>query len=57
MFSYTGLTPSEVAVLRTQFHIYMLSSGRISVAGRKLTTPLTLLIFDQDLLLTPCFAQ
>ncbi|KEY70216.1 hypothetical protein S7711_03433 [Stachybotrys chartarum IBT 7711] len=33
MFSYTGLSPSEVEVLRTRFHIYMLSSGRISVAG------------------------
>ncbi|KAH8681877.1 pyridoxal phosphate-dependent transferase [Xylariales sp. PMI_506] len=33
MFSYTGLTAPEVEILRTQFHIYMLSSGRISVAG------------------------
>ncbi|KIW14490.1 hypothetical protein PV08_07274 [Exophiala spinifera] len=33
MFSYTGLTPAEVAILRERYHIYMLSSGRISVAG------------------------
>lgn len=35
MFSYTGLTRSEVEILRTQFHIYLLSSGRVSVAGCK----------------------
>lgn len=33
MFSYTGLTPCEVEALRKEFHIYILSSGRISIAG------------------------
>lgn len=33
MFSYTGLTPAEVDVLRKQYHIYLLSSGRASIAG------------------------
>lgn len=35
MFSYTGLTPAEVDVLRKQYHIYLLSSGRASIAGCK----------------------
>ncbi|CAK7265880.1 hypothetical protein SEPCBS57363_001813 [Sporothrix epigloea] len=33
MFSYTGLTFSEVTYLRQKYHIYMHSSGRISMAG------------------------
>ncbi|UZP43011.1 hypothetical protein NXS19_010827 [Fusarium pseudograminearum] len=33
MFSYTGLTPFEVKVLRERFHIYLLKSGRISISG------------------------
>ncbi|KAL1898213.1 hypothetical protein Sste5346_003619 [Sporothrix stenoceras] len=33
MFSYTGLTPPEVTYLKEKFHIYIHSSGRISIAG------------------------
>ncbi len=33
MFSYTGLTPVQVDSLRKEFGIYIVSSGRINVAG------------------------
>lgn len=33
MFSYTGLTPAQVEQLRTEFSVYLVSSGRASVAG------------------------
>lgn len=33
MFSYTGLTKEQVSRLRTEFHIYLLPSGRISLCG------------------------
>ena len=33
MFSYTGLTPEQVARLRDEFSVYLVSSGRASVAG------------------------
>jgi len=33
MFSYTGLTPSQCAELINKHHIYLLSNGRISMAG------------------------
>jgi len=33
MFSYTGLTKSQVMYVRDKYHIYMLTSGRISIAG------------------------
>lgn len=33
MFTYTGLTATQVERLITDFHIYLLSSGRISLAG------------------------
>lgn len=33
MFAYTGLTPDQVERLEKEYHIYMLSSGRISMAG------------------------
>lgn len=33
MFSYTGISADIVAKLRSDFHIYMLSNGRISLAG------------------------
>ncbi|RAL08526.1 aspartate transaminase, cytoplasmic [Aspergillus homomorphus CBS 101889] len=33
MFSYTGLSPTQIDVLRTKYHIYMLQSGRISISG------------------------
>jgi len=33
MFSYTGLTPQQVKFIEEKYHIYMLSSGRISMAG------------------------
>jgi len=33
MFSYTGLTKAQVAFIEKTYHIYMLSSGRISMAG------------------------
>ena len=33
MFSYTGIAPPAVATLKAEYHIYMLSDGRISLAG------------------------
>jgi len=33
MFSYTGLTPTQVQFIEEKYHVYMLSSGRISMAG------------------------
>eukprot|EP01104_Vermistella_antarctica_P010689 TRINITY_DN2867_c0_g1_i2.p1 TRINITY_DN2867_c0_g1~~TRINITY_DN2867_c0_g1_i2.p1 ORF type:complete len:418 (-),score=85.35 TRINITY_DN2867_c0_g1_i2:887-2098(-) len=33
MFTYTGLTAPQVLQLREKYHVYMLSSGRISMAG------------------------
>ena len=33
MFSFSGLTPEQVARLREEFAIYILGSGRINVAG------------------------
>lgn len=33
MFSYTGIPVDAVARLKAEFHIYMLSDGRISLAG------------------------
>ena len=33
MFSYTGLTPAQVQRLRDEFSVYLVSSGRASVAG------------------------
>lgn len=35
MFSYTGLTPSQVYALKDKYHIYLLKSGRASISGRK----------------------
>ncbi|RMJ21111.1 aspartate Aminotransferase [Aspergillus sp. HF37] len=33
MFSFTGLTESQVQVLREKWHVYMTKNGRISMAG------------------------
>jgi len=33
MFAYTGLTPEQVDILINKYHIYLLKSGRISMAG------------------------
>ncbi|EHP43060.1 aromatic amino acid aminotransferase [Cupriavidus basilensis OR16] len=33
MFSYTGLQPAQVDVLREQHGVYLLRSGRMCVAG------------------------
>ncbi|RCI09347.1 hypothetical protein L249_3698 [Ophiocordyceps polyrhachis-furcata BCC 54312] len=33
MFSFTGLSPAHVKKLRDDYHIYMISNGRISMAG------------------------
>jgi aspartate aminotransferase, cytoplasmic len=33
MFSFTGLTEKQVELMINKFHIYMLSNGRISMAG------------------------
>ncbi|KAL4956259.1 pyridoxal phosphate-dependent transferase [Aspergillus filifer] len=33
MFSYTGLTPSQVYALKDKYHIYLLKSGRASISG------------------------
>ncbi|KAK2130497.1 pyridoxal phosphate-dependent transferase [Fusarium oxysporum II5] len=33
MFSYTGLNPQQVLRLKNEYHVYLSSSGRISMAG------------------------
>jgi aspartate/tyrosine/aromatic aminotransferase len=33
MFSFSGLTPEQVAALKTKYAIYVVGSGRINVAG------------------------
>jgi aspartate/tyrosine/aromatic aminotransferase len=33
MFTYTGLKPEIVEKLKTQYHIYLLKSGRANMAG------------------------
>jgi len=33
MFSYTGLSPTQVEYIEKKYHIYMLSTGRVSMAG------------------------
>lgn len=33
MFSYSGLTPEQVAALRDKYSVYIVGSGRINVAG------------------------
>ncbi|KAJ4108660.1 hypothetical protein NW768_012192 [Fusarium equiseti] len=33
MFSYTGLTPEQVTSIQQESHVYILASGRISIAG------------------------
>lgn len=33
MFSYTGLTAGQVDILREEYAIYLVRSGRICVAG------------------------
>lgn len=33
MFSYTGLKPHQVEYMTKKYHVYLLSSGRISMAG------------------------
>ena len=33
MFCYTGLTPAQSKRMTDEFHVYMLESGRINVAG------------------------
>jgi aspartate aminotransferase len=35
MFSYTGLTPEQVAAVQNDSHVYILKTGRISIAGCK----------------------
>lgn len=35
MFTYTGLTTPQIEFLSSEFHIYMLKSGRISISGCK----------------------
>lgn len=35
MFSYTGLTPAQVLLLKEKYHVYLLKSGRASISGRK----------------------
>ena len=40
MFSYTGLSKDVVNKLKEEYHIYMLTDGRISLAGlNKSNTP------------------
>jgi aspartate aminotransferase len=50
MFSMTGLSPEQVAVLRDRFHVYLLPNGRLSVTGCK--WPRTPLGVDSTLQLT-----
>lgn len=33
MFSYTGLSPQKIEFLKTQYGVYLLSSGRMCIAG------------------------
>ena len=33
MFSYTGLSPTQVQMLRDEFSVYMVGSGRANMAG------------------------
>ncbi|MEX1021467.1 MAG: aminotransferase class I/II-fold pyridoxal phosphate-dependent enzyme, partial [Litorilinea sp.] len=33
MFSFSGLTPAQVRILRDEYAIYIIGSGRINVAG------------------------
>jgi aspartate aminotransferase len=33
MFSYTGLTPKQVQLMKEKFHVYMSGNGRVSMAG------------------------
>ena len=33
MFTFTGLNSDQVAFMRQEYHIYMTSDGRISMAG------------------------
>ena len=33
MFTYTGLQPQQVEILLKHYHIFLLRSGRISLAG------------------------
>ena len=33
MFSFTGLNPTQVDMLTKDFNIFLLKSGRISIAG------------------------
>jgi len=33
MFSYTGLSATQVGMLRDKYHIYLLSSGRVNICG------------------------
>jgi aspartate/tyrosine/aromatic aminotransferase len=35
MFAYTGLSAEQVERLEKEFHIYMVKSGRISMAGAR----------------------
>ncbi|KAK6151801.1 hypothetical protein DH2020_014436 [Rehmannia glutinosa] len=38
MFTFTGLNTNQVAFMTTEYHIYMTSDGRISMAGLSSTT-------------------
>jgi len=33
MFAFTGLNQKQVEILKSKYHIYMTSNGRISIAG------------------------
>lgn len=33
MFSYTGLTPAQSTRMVNEFHVYMLDTGRVNIAG------------------------
>lgn len=33
MFSYVGLTPTQVTFVKEKYHVYMLQSARASISG------------------------
>ena len=42
MFTYTGIQATAVQILKTQHHVYLLATGRVSIAG---LTPSNIILF------------
>lgn len=53
MFTYTGLTPTQVQNLTKRWHVYLLASGRISVAGLSTKTARHLAKGIHDVVINP----